>query len=536
MSDAKKPPAEEENLYRPPGPGPNVFDGFSTLNTQGSRPGIDDHECWWLDGFMPIGRSYIRTLWGVGPPLFVSGHLIPPGPPAPPPQVMREDIYITGQSCELFRWPLTATGTNPTPDVDITGMTSTLTGPLGNLNSNTLAVDVDPSGNQYVLQQNKQVSDNKWVFSIPVFAPNATGNPAPIHNIVGTNTNFPRQFIEANFGGICLDASQNIYAGLAGTLVGGGNNGAIIKFAAGADGNAVGTIIVTEADFQVQALAYDGTNNLIWAGGNLASDNTAEARSYTTAGVLHSTIICSTMATVGEVFIGPTGQIILAGILGSDGTKTLVKVYPSGSSGTDPATTQSIQISAPQGPIVSCAAMDSAGLLYIGPVFVGLVETINVYAAGATGINPATLRTFNSTLFSSMGDGTATNITNIVVRKTGGGMSIIQGISNILDPFVGSTTQPGAHGLPSGPTILSIYFQCKIAEHGYNIGDIAFPGEDIANLGGGSIWTVSADATNTYIATNNFGGGVGMTDRVTGANFSITPANWKLVVVPYLVA
>ena len=73
MSDPRRPsapPAEQENLYRPPGPDPIIFDGFSTLNTQGSRPGIDDKECFWLDGFMPIGRSYIRTLPGLGPLIY----------------------------------------------------------------------------------------------------------------------------------------------------------------------------------------------------------------------------------------------------------------------------------------------------------------------------------------------------------------------------------------------------------------------------------------------------------------------------------
>lgn len=61
---------QEQGPWVPPGPPPIIFEGFSTLNTNSTRIGIKDDECWWLDGFMPIGPNYARTMPGVGPSIF----------------------------------------------------------------------------------------------------------------------------------------------------------------------------------------------------------------------------------------------------------------------------------------------------------------------------------------------------------------------------------------------------------------------------------------------------------------------------------
>lgn len=330
----------------------------------------------------------------------------PPKPPTPPPVVPA--LYFAGQSCELFRWPLTASGANPTPAVDITGTVSTLTGPGGNLESNTLAVDVDTAtGQQYVLQQSL-ISGN-WTYNIPVFAANATGDPAPIRNITGAATNLPITG-EALNGGICLDGSKNIYAGVL------TNTGfSIIKFAAGANGNATGTVIVSET-LTLTSICYDAINSLIWVSCYSGTPFHSLARSYSLSGTFQKQIASTHSTFPGEVFIGPAGQIILAGL--GTGDQSVVEVFPNGSSGT-PAATQTITINPAggQGPTVSCAAMDSAGLLYVGPIFdAGLNENIFVYSAGTTGTDPATLRSFYSTLFSKMADGTATDVQQIVVR------------------------------------------------------------------------------------------------------------------------
>lgn len=51
---------------------PYLFEQFEGMNTSTTRPGVDDKQAAWLDGFMPIGPRYLRTLWGVGAPITFS--------------------------------------------------------------------------------------------------------------------------------------------------------------------------------------------------------------------------------------------------------------------------------------------------------------------------------------------------------------------------------------------------------------------------------------------------------------------------------
>ena len=51
----------------PNNPQPLVFDTFEGMNTKASRPAIDDKQAYWIDGFMPLGKSNLRTIPGLGP-------------------------------------------------------------------------------------------------------------------------------------------------------------------------------------------------------------------------------------------------------------------------------------------------------------------------------------------------------------------------------------------------------------------------------------------------------------------------------------
>ena len=51
---------------------PLVFEGFTGLNTEASRPGIKDTQLAWCDGWMPIGESNLRTMWGIGASIFTT--------------------------------------------------------------------------------------------------------------------------------------------------------------------------------------------------------------------------------------------------------------------------------------------------------------------------------------------------------------------------------------------------------------------------------------------------------------------------------
>lgn len=63
--DAPQPPQEQDSPYLPAGPPrPLVFEQFQGVNTQTTRPGVDDKQAFWLDSFMPIAPRNLRTMYG----------------------------------------------------------------------------------------------------------------------------------------------------------------------------------------------------------------------------------------------------------------------------------------------------------------------------------------------------------------------------------------------------------------------------------------------------------------------------------------
>lgn len=69
--DNPRPPPQQENPYEPPGPQPIVFEDFTGgLNTNTSRPGVEDKEMYWCDGFFPLGKNFLRTMYGVGSAIY----------------------------------------------------------------------------------------------------------------------------------------------------------------------------------------------------------------------------------------------------------------------------------------------------------------------------------------------------------------------------------------------------------------------------------------------------------------------------------
>lgn len=75
MTRFQIPPAAspQENPYLPKGPpDPLLFEQFNGIDTQTSRPGVDDKQMYWCDGFMPISPRKLRTLYGIGPALWTA--------------------------------------------------------------------------------------------------------------------------------------------------------------------------------------------------------------------------------------------------------------------------------------------------------------------------------------------------------------------------------------------------------------------------------------------------------------------------------
>lgn len=72
MSDGQLPASPPQTPGFPNNPQPIVWDGFSSLNTHATRPAIDDQEMFICDGWMPLGKSNLRTLYGVGPVFYTA--------------------------------------------------------------------------------------------------------------------------------------------------------------------------------------------------------------------------------------------------------------------------------------------------------------------------------------------------------------------------------------------------------------------------------------------------------------------------------
>ena len=74
MIEAKEPQAEQSTPYTPAGPAdPLIFEAFEGINTATLRPGVDDKQAAWLDGFMPLGPGRnLRTMYGLSAPLYTA--------------------------------------------------------------------------------------------------------------------------------------------------------------------------------------------------------------------------------------------------------------------------------------------------------------------------------------------------------------------------------------------------------------------------------------------------------------------------------
>lgn len=72
MADFPFPATPPQTPGLPSNPELFVFEQFAGLNTKPLRPGIQDAEMSWCDGFMPIGPNNLRTLYGVGDGLYTA--------------------------------------------------------------------------------------------------------------------------------------------------------------------------------------------------------------------------------------------------------------------------------------------------------------------------------------------------------------------------------------------------------------------------------------------------------------------------------
>src|SRR6202453_3422259 len=68
------PHPDQPTTYPPAGPpDPLIFESFEGVNTATLRPGVDDKEAYWLDGWMPLGPGRnLRTMYGLSTALYAA--------------------------------------------------------------------------------------------------------------------------------------------------------------------------------------------------------------------------------------------------------------------------------------------------------------------------------------------------------------------------------------------------------------------------------------------------------------------------------
>ncbi len=74
MIEAPQIQGDQPTTYTPAGPpDPLMFEDFEGINTATLRPGVDDKQAAWLDGFMPLGpKRNLRTMYGVSTALYTA--------------------------------------------------------------------------------------------------------------------------------------------------------------------------------------------------------------------------------------------------------------------------------------------------------------------------------------------------------------------------------------------------------------------------------------------------------------------------------
>lgn len=144
---AQDPSPQGPSPYDPSGsPKLIPFQGFSGLNTNSTRPGIKDEECYWCDGFMPIGPNWLRTMYGIGPSIYTSSTTN---------GVVFFDFFNIGATpyCVIFQ----ANGSIWVSNTD-TGAQSQIAMAGTILNPSRSSVDISQWGSQYLLIVADQVN------------------------------------------------------------------------------------------------------------------------------------------------------------------------------------------------------------------------------------------------------------------------------------------------------------------------------------------------------------------------------------------
>lgn len=110
--------------------------------------------------------------------------------------------------------------------------------------------------------------------------------------------------------------------------------------------------------------------------------------------------------------------------------------------------------------------------------------------------------------------------------------TVLTGTQCVKNPVAVTTATAAAHGLGASPTFVVSYLECLTTEYGYAVGDRIYPTDVYTTSQGNGGWSVAINATNTTIYISS----LPVVHHASTLVLSIiTPANWKIVAVPYKV-
>lgn len=72
MLTTTEPESEKPNPLIPIGEPPLKMEMFQGMNTQATRTGVVDQQCFWIDGFFPVAPRNLRALYGIGTLLYTA--------------------------------------------------------------------------------------------------------------------------------------------------------------------------------------------------------------------------------------------------------------------------------------------------------------------------------------------------------------------------------------------------------------------------------------------------------------------------------
>ncbi len=155
---------DQQSAYAPAGVlEPYVFEGFEGMNTTTLRPGVEDNEAAWLDGFMPLGpKRNLRTMPDAGPALvsFATNSVI-----------FFDFANISATPyCIVFLVDGSIAAVNAT-----TGSSSIIAPPGTIVNPSRISIGLADYGNQYVIIVANQTNGYFIWDGTTFFAPGAAG-------------------------------------------------------------------------------------------------------------------------------------------------------------------------------------------------------------------------------------------------------------------------------------------------------------------------------------------------------------------------